>query len=308
MSERAARALSIAAFVALIAVAAWTTAVHLRDRVRMPDAAELADAAEVIRSGFRQGDFIRHQPLWFTDARIGLDGLPFLMSRRLDEYDRHRFSRMWLLSSRSHDREAAADRVWMSNIEEVFSSRRLRVEVGDVVQTAPVYWDGFTDFGAATVYRQNAAGSSRVCDRVIDGTTHCERYNEWIHVGPAVREVDDEPRHCIVANAPPDGDSWRIVWDDVELHDTMRFRAGNAFRAQRSDRGAPVHFSVHFGDEEVFSREWPIDELGFPEFVIDTSSRRGTRTSLEFRVHSRDHFDRFFCFRPQIVGPSRFER
>ena len=308
MSERAPRALAIVALALLIVVAIWSTFVHLRDRQRMPDSDEIAAANAAIVDGFRDGDVIRHRPLWFANARIGLDGLPFLMSRHLDEYERHRFLRMWLITPSSHELAASDDRAWMSNLREVHSSRRLRVQLGDIVQTHPVYWDGYTDFEAATVRRIDADGGSRVCNRVIDGITHCGRYNEWIHVGPSIREMDDEPRHCIVANAPPDGDTWSITWEEVPLHEQFRFRAGNSLLALRSERGSPVRFAVHFGEDEVFRREWPIAEFGYPEFTIDTAARAGTTTSVEFRVHSADHFDRFFCFRPQVSGPSRFER
>ena len=288
------------ALLLLVVAAAGDLAVQAWDAGRMPPPEVVRAANRVIADGFVEGDVVRVRPLWFADGRLGLDTLPILAGDELDEYERHRYRRMWLAYPLSHANEVDADRDWLADAEVVFDRGGYRVELGTTTTVPPVVWDGFDAIEQAAVSRRNPDGVERDCSRWTRGAWHCGFYNEFIYVGPSIREMgDEEPHACIMANPPENGDTWMIRWDDVPTAPRFRMRAGHTFMAVRSGRGAPVDIAVFVDDEEAVRDRFELDDQRWAEVSFALPTRE--TVDLRVEIHADDHFDRFFCFRPQVV-------
>jgi hypothetical protein len=226
------------------------------------------------------------------------------MAEPIDDWEQHRYDRIWLAYSTSHAGSLDATLPqWIGARETVFDAAGYRVEAATVAPPSPaVLWDGFDAVQQAVVSQRPPEGDERACHRWINQAWSCDRYDEWIHVGPVVRGMGDEqPDNCIAANAPANGRAWVIRWADVpSAGATLRWKAGLTFEAIRSTRGGPVAFRVYvdgtLAHEDTFEQN---------DRRYDTQSVRlpdAPTAQIRFEVQAQEFYDRFFCFRPQIVA------
>jgi len=285
-----------------VALALWSLVQQHRDFTRMPSSETTIAGNLLVREGFTHGDVIRNLPWWFDDARLGLPGLPVLVTRELDEYDRHRFDRMWLLYATAYEADAARERAWFASYETVFDAGGYRIDVGPIAPgPRQVLWDAFSDLESAEVMQIDIDGRHRPCDLWTEDAWHCGRPDRFIFIGRVIREMDDVFRYCISSTAPPDGRRWRVTWNDVPLGNDLRVRAGNTSWGARQYRGSPVELTVMLDSEPVVTHVFPRNTWGYPEFVVDTGARRGSTGEVTVELYADDHMDRFFCFRAQTT-------
>jgi len=301
--SRAQRVAGIVGLVVLVLAAGVSVFVQTWDARRMPSADVARAANAVIADGFRDGDVVRAEPWWFDDARLGLPGVPFLMSRDIDPWDLPLHTRLWITAPRTHDDEADRAIAAIEAPETAYDERGWRVVVGPVATDDVVHADAWRDLDDAVVTRVGANGRERRCDTWLQSAWHCGRFDQYLYVGRADRELDDSYQRCVSANALPDGDRWRIEWADVPLGEQLRLRAANTMWAVRHTRGAPVHFRLSLDGTIVAERAFEIDELPEHEVTFDTAGRTGSVGDVQVEIHTEDHLDRYFCFRWQTVSP-----
>ncbi len=295
-------ALAWACIAALVMLAIWSVYAQRADMAKMPHVDVVRAVNESVAPRVEGTDMVRALPVWFDDARIGFDGAAFSLSRTTDAWDVAEFERIWLAWDTAYPEQAAETRTWLTDIETVAEGPGYRIEVGRTVPDVELLWDARRNLDRATVTQVDDQDAETPCSRWEDEAWHCGRVDEYVWVGRAVQEMDDTYRRCVYATAPPAPHRWRIEWDDVELGDTFRLRAGNTSWAVRMPRGQPVQLRAWLDDELVVERSWAIDEDGYPEFAFDTSGRAGQRARVRIEIGAADHFDRFFCFRAQTVN------
>jgi hypothetical protein len=121
------------------------------------------------------------------------------------------------------------------------------------------------------------------------------RQDPWIYVGKTIRQLGDDPRHCIWAHPPPN-DYWvRTRFPNVKLGDRFRVRAGPTDHAWRSDRGPAIKMEVIIGDAKE-THVFPPRTQSWTAVDVDTSSMKGQTEDVVVRVHAHPIWERFFCF------------
>lgn len=288
------------ALVALLATAAWSITVQQADARRLPSPAATAAAVAFVAADLQPGDAVRAAPVWFDSARVGLPAAHHLIARELDPWDRFRFERLWLVAVDGREREIEAARAWAPTLETVFAGDGVAVLRGAVAQTESVAWDAWVDFESARIEQVAPDGTATPCSTARGRERHCGRIDPWIYVAQSTREVDDRYRDCIEVNVAPDARVWRLGWTDLPRDGILRVRAGNTLLATRSDRGAPVHMRVRIDGDVVFESQTPIHDNQYPEWAAPVPEGDAPM-NLEFEFEAADHFDRFFCFRAQII-------
>ena len=287
-------ALSLA--VALTAVSAASLVLQRQDDTRMPTRDALAPIAESLNAEIREGDWVRTLPSWFYRTREVLGHQPYLSGTPLDPLERHLVNRIWYVVE--DPRQADVDRAWTPHIEWSVEGDHVALGVGEVVAGPPVLWDGWTALESANVTR-----GERNCSTWMEDGHHCGTYNEFLFVGRAIREMDEQPRRCISANAPDQGDAWTITWSEVPRGASLRVRAGNTFDAVRALRGSEVSFVVSVDGEVVIDERFDPNAIGYPLFEAAlVPGAPGDLVDVSVSIRAADHFDRFFCFRPQMTG------
>jgi len=287
-------ALSLAA--ALTAVSAASLVLQRQDDTRMPTRDALGPIADSLNAQLRSGDWVRTLPSWFYRTREVLGHQPYLTGTPLDPLERHLVERIWYVVE--DPRQADADRAWTPQIEWSMEGDRVALGVGEVVPGPPVLWDGW-----AALESGNVSRGERSCSTWIEDGHHCGTYNEFLFVGRAVREMDEQPRRCISANAPDQGEAWTITWSEVPRGAYLRVRAGNTFDAVRALRGSEVTFAVSVDGEVVIDERFDPNAVGYPLFEAAVAPGAPDElVEVSVSIRADDHFDRFFCFRPQMTG------
>jgi hypothetical protein len=139
---------------------------------------------------------------------------------------------------------------------------------------------------------------------------HCGRRDQTFYVGEALLELDDDPRRCIWAH-PVEGRVLRIEFDDVELEEVLRIRAGLDLRATRFEQTAPVDYRVFLDDELVVSRTVSPHDDSWYAHDLDVSSRASrpdgpARVALEVETSNVRH--RRFCFNGWTMSREQAQR
>jgi len=288
----------------MLAASSASVVVRQWDQNRMPATVAAEEGNREIMARRRPRDAVRPWPLWFADARLGLGDMPILMSETIDEWEQHRHDRVWLAYSTSHARSLEMTLpAWLGERETVFDAAGYRVEAAAVTPPSPpVLWDGFDAVRDAVVSQRAPDGDERPCHRWLNQAWNCDRYDEWIHVAPVVRGMGDEqPYNCIAANAPANGMAWIIRWADVpSAGATLRWRAGLTFEAIRSSRGGPVTFRVFVDGALSAEQSFDPNDRSYATQSVDLPD--APTAQIRFEVEAQDFYDRFFCFRPQIVA------
>ena len=294
-ADRNFQAVAVSLAFALCAVSAASLWLQHRDDTRMPSRAELQPVAERIHAERQAGDWVRTLPTWFHRSREVLGDQPYLNGAPLDPLERHLVERIWYVAE--NQAQAEPDRSWTPEISWFLEGPRVSLGLGVVAPGPDVLWDGWSALEDARVRR-----GERACTTWIDDGHHCGAYNEFLFVGRAIREMDEQPRRCISANAPDRGDAWTITWSDVPRGETLRVRAGNTFDAVRALRGSDVEFSVALDGAVVLEERFDPNAIGYPMLEASVPASAEETVEVTITVRAEDHFDRFFCFRPQMTS------
>lgn len=300
-TSRAGRIIATTLAVVLAGLAVWSVAAQRADETAMPTPEALASAREAILPNLEQGDIIRAYPWWYDDSRIGFDGVPFLMSRDIDRYWLSSYERMWVVYPPRYESNASEAIDVLEDIETLVETDEYIVRVGSLSLGESVLWDAREELHDARVAQVAPDGHSTRCTRWRDETWGCGRIDPWVNVSRSLREMDDSYRQCVYAGPPPDQKRWQVTWDNVTLGNVLRARAGNTMYSARHLRGGTVHFRLLLGDQVISERSFAPDEIGYPEFVVDTSSRAGDVGSVTIEVWADEHWDRYFCVEAQTV-------
>lgn len=289
-------------FTVVSAVSLWTL---YRDATVTPEDSDVRAINETVVAAYRDGDALRPLPLWFKDARLGLDGVPMLLTDPLENnLDLPLYRRLFVSYVPAFDDALDETLAALDGVETLAETPRMRLLVGNVSLSYRALWDSTQAIRSADVGRIpfGEAESARIpCTRWLRDAWHCERFNEWLHVGVRNREIDDNPRRCIIANPREARESWSIRWDDVPLGDRVRLRFGYTMWALRASRGGDLHFRVFVDGVERYAHTLGIDDFGYEYVEIDVSDESADTGTIEARLYADDHFDRFFCFRLQTV-------
>ena len=286
-----------------VGLAKWSLIQQDKDLHRMPTEATIRKAQRIIQENWQSNDVIRIQPTWFSSGRVGMLGFPALMTDELDPYDLHRYDRIWLAFDPTHADLAAQDRTWLANTQVMYEHSKWRLEVGTINQEN-VIWNGFDDIENASVSQWHPEQQrEQACTLWSHESWHCERYNPWIFVGPRIEDIDDNPRTCITANAPAEQAVWIIQWDNLPRQGELEVRAANTLLGVRGLRGGPILFQIKLDGQIVENHIFEPHDFGFTHFDIEIPNQQDSQNelTLEIRISSPDHMDRFFCFTPQIV-------
>ncbi len=301
MATVANRAVGSVLALGLVAVALWGVQVTRADSTRMPSTDDVSAANIIVAEMMTLGDAVRPVPFWFADARLGFSEWPILAGNEPDEWEVHRFERVFIVYPTTHEPAAReeADRLGLVDIAVAHETATYAALVGHLPETSTVLWDAAEQVRDA---RARQVGDSEVlCDSWIHDAWHCGRFNAYIFAGARVREMgDQEPRRCIAMNAPEPPASWRLAWDEVPAAGhTLRIRAGNTYEAVRAERGAPVALRVRVDGDVVHEAVFGIHDPSHESVEIVMPQQ--PVSELQFEVGSTDHFDRFFCVQAQIV-------
>ncbi len=283
-----------------------------RDSRRMPsDAAAYMRIGAAVSARAAPGDVLRHTPVWDDSARMGASELEWSLTSEFDDYDRALFRRVFLIWTDTYQEAGVAELGTLDDVEEIASDSGVHAALGQIPPAgkAPILLDGYRDLDRAEVYRVSPGSDdeartdvSTPCTQWLDDNEwHCGRRDDFVHVGRVEREMDDQVRRCIYANPPGGSTRWSVRWPAVDGAVQLRLRAGNTLWAQRHHRGSDVHLRALINDEQVAVMSFRPDEPGYPETIIDLSEAQAS-AELRVEIWADDPLDRFFCFRPQLLG------
>ena len=265
-------------------------------------------ASEYVLENLGDDDAIRVYPAW-TETPY-----PYLVDARMRfvrQYepvfgDVEDFERIWIMTEPG-ERDAALDSLPFSAEPTDASKRFDTVDVLAVKRPdTPTYrHELLTHLDEAEVTRirgediiecKNWSASDRRWD--------CgPRQDPWIFVGETIRQLDDDPRHCIWAHPPPNNYAVQTRFPDVKMGDTFRVRAGPTDHAWRSDRGPAIRIDVEIGDKSATHFFEPRTQA-WKAVDVDTSSMKGQKQDVVVRVHATPIWERFFCFNGWAVDGS----
>jgi hypothetical protein len=289
--------LAVVPLVALFAL--WA---QCGDHSRMPPLEEVERLNSLVRDGWRPGDAVRVEPIWFDAARVGLPEANFLLGYEPDAWDRHLVKRLWLLVAGTGS-ESGIDRwrPWLDDVQTIAIGDRYTVLRSSVSNVEQIEWDALHAIPTARVAQRDENGTVQECTTRRGVNVYCGQPNPWVFIGPVIREMDDTYRYCVSASVPERGRTWIIEWDDIPRSQILRLRAGNSQWAARMPRGSAVTVRTWIDDTPWFERTWAIDEVGYPEFT-HALSPSDDPVRLRLELQADDHTDRYFCFRAQSLA------
>lgn len=261
-------------------------------------------AAAYIRQGYTAGDVVRVEPRWADTPRVFLDGATFDLAPDPQRDILDEFHRVWVLAGFNR---ADIVRQEMPDLydEIAFESfGRVDVLLFEIPTAARPRFDFSESLAEAVVRRTWPDGRPpQRCTLWRDDAWHCGHVDQHLFVGRRVRDMNDEPRHCIYAPPIPDLGRVEITWPSVELGSELSGRVGHDNWAVRSHRGSESLFEVLIDGELRFQTVLGQRDPTFHPWTIDTTDRAGQRASVTFRTHAVDFFDRFVCFTARIPAP-----
>ncbi len=284
-----------ASAIAVLAVLAFCVAYLVWDLwlvARVPDLADWAAAAEVVRSEYREGDCVVFDPAWAQEGAPFLAGMDVITSETVDWYEVGKRRRVWVLTSMGRD----IPRVPPGYIEDgSWQPGRVGVMRFLVPNQGRVTYDFLARIADARVTRVHPDRREE-CRTFRNGRWYCGQEHPWQFVGRQDRDIAGAVRQVVWAH-PLNGDRpIEIRYPSVELGRTLVLRYGWTQRAVEAGLGAPVRFRVMVGSQVVFERVLGLEEADWFEQRVDLSHLRGRREDVVFLVSTPDYQNRQFCF------------
>ncbi len=158
-------------------------------------------------------------------------------------------------------------------------------------------WNVLDALKDARVERRRKGAKPEHCNRYSSGEWQrwdCgKRQDAFLYVGEAMQLVTNDPHRCLWAMPIDNDGTLSIEYKGVDLSAGLEGRLGQTFDAVRSERGAPVHFSVFVDDKPGYQTTLGLHDEGFLPFELPSA---GNNATLRFEVNAQNQVDRFFCF------------
>lgn len=302
----AGRKLSLAAWVWvwIAGLAVFELVAHPVIRAAIPDDGSWDEAAAFVRARFEPADRVVGAPPW-TDPIVRFHLGDLTSVRAAAPPDRGGIERVWELGIRG-----ATTRDDPPSLEADFGDVRVRMW-----ELAPptVLYDFVEEIDEAVVELATDRGPHRCpwsvaqpgrgglergpmmpAERFI-----CDRGRPWLYVGATIlTDLELEPRRCIWQH-PAGPEPVRTTFADVLLDERIVVRAGVDYQIARRRAFAPVVLRVWI-DHDLQGLLVHRDGDGWVGLDIDTSARRGQRSTVRFETITTDPTARRFCYSASI--------
>ncbi len=287
---------------ALLILAVATLAILLqtqRTNTVIP-ATDWQDAAQHVRDHFATGDVIRIEPIWADAPRLFLEDAPMDLSAEpnreiLDQYDR-----VWVLAGFSRGALVEASMPTQYDLESTSAFGDVDVLRYAIPAAAKPAYSFQNELPNAIVGRVYPTRSDEDCTLWRKDAWHCGRVDKYLYVAEEMRDMGNEPRHCIYAPPIPHNGWVEILFTDVPMGQRVLGRVGMSNHAVRSERGSVTDFVVRVGTQDKLHMKLDPKNPTFNHFEIDTEEVQGERTDVMFRIHADNFFDRFLCFTAHV--------
>ncbi len=260
-----------------------------------PPDADWAAAAARVRQDAQPGDAFMIAPHWQSGPRTHLQTLPWMPAEAPTWADLDPYPRLWLLAEAG--REEAAQAALSPDLQTQHVAR-----FGDVTlllatrapSPSPA-WEALRDLQEAQLTRERPSLPPLPC-RTWDTAARawrCPPGGAW--VGETLQVVTNDNHRCIWAQPADPAGTLRLRWEHLTLGQRLEGHYGQPIDAIRSERGAPVTFTVHVNGAPVHARTFDLHDEGFLPWSAPLPATSGDDT-LEITLQSPDPSDRFFCF------------
>ena len=274
---------------------------------RLPSLIDWQAAAALLARDARPGDAVALSPEWAGRAREQLPErlpgrpdvpLPLLALPGYAGEDLAGVRRVWLISlprAPGHDGRIARDLA--ARAGEVRPPHRLgALEVTRYALREPLVPLAFLPDRLGTA---SARVGDAPCPRDGRAGLRCGK-EPWQVVAREVRDVDGQPRVCVLAHPPPGGSPLALEFPGVPIGRALRGHTATVGDAALAG-GAPVRMAVRVDGEEVGVVEEPPGRAGWRPFQLDTSRLAGLVRDVSFEMRASDPPRRWFCFEAMTV-------
>ena len=239
------------------------------------------------------GDVLAVTPFWAERIREYAGDLAVINPPRLVDEDLSRSSRLWLLSvfgyAKDRDLLGTLSRKYRLASEKRFG--KLDLYLFELPPPAKVAFDFLARIDAARVTVQKT-GEPKEC-QWRDNKWSCNS-SSWEYVGPAILDVDDNPRQCIWAH-PVTAGTVTVEFKDVPLGRRIVGHHALTAAAARVPDGMPVTLEAEI-DGQPALRSTNQNRKGWNRFEIDTARFSGTSHAVTFKVTTPRDGMRHYCF------------
>lgn len=260
----------------------WCVLAFAVEQARIPADADLVQAAELVRRGYRAGDQVAVAPEWALRGLSQLGDLNPTFDPHLAERP-PAAERLWVVAEPEgratlralEARYAVDERAQLGRVEVV----RFRIGAGRPYRAV----DHLAEAEVTIVARSGPVP----CDRWRESRWDCEGRPDWQHVGAEWLDVDFAPRQVIWAHPPPTGERLLLRFPDVAFGARIEVLAGHTVHGAQFAK-APVQVVVRASDVEVGRLE---RQPGYPlqAFTIGSGEVAGRRGTLELEISTPDN-------------------
>jgi hypothetical protein len=251
---------------------------------------------QAIRKNWQAGDVISMRPWWASRIREYIGDLSFVQTRRIEDKDLSRYSRLWLVSLEDYDQELEGPFA-RAIIEEERSFGQLILRRYRLPQPENIVYDFRKQLHLARVEMKTKSGR-QPCSRWIEDRWICSR-EEWNFIGRRIHELNDEPQEVIWAH-PSDAGPIEIGFDNVPGGDSLVVRSGlTPLAVSNKHPGAPVLLEVIVNGQSL-AKIIRNNVNGFFSRSLDISDLGPGPHEVAFRVSAKPAGWRIFCFNAEV--------
>jgi hypothetical protein len=260
-----------------------------------PAPGNYAEAGQLIRSQWRQGDIIAIRPWWAARIREHVGDLTFLQVRDLASEDLSTHARLWVVLLPGYDDDLHEKH----ELEDESPAGRLTVRRYRLPEPVPILYDFQEQLRRAQV-RMYQGKSAKPCSRWVENRWVCTN-RDWNYVGRMVVELGDDPRAVLWAH-PSDTGPIEITYPDVPGGKTLLVHTGLTPQAARTPGGAPVTLEVRLNGHLLGRVVRPADQSGYFPTSWDISGHGPGPHTVTFRVSAPHVGMRHYCFNGEVRG------